>query len=121
MVTKISPFQDSDDVKNGLVQLSISEFGLSSYLYFTLDEWRVFKEAVNKFHYTIKLGVTNFGVDLESNPLSSIMQDSLSVQVNFQIGELSTQLYFEKHTTTPKNRRWESFKKKINDFVPEEA
>ncbi len=109
-------FQDTDDVKNGVIQLSIGEGNANLTMYFTLAEWQSFKQTVDAFKYN---GEPN-RFDLKNNPCQGIGQDGYAVKVDFYYGELSAMLYFENPRRLKLNRRWEAFKKQVDGFTPQE-
>jgi hypothetical protein len=116
---EIQIFQDGMDIKNGMLQFLLNEGSKTCYVYFTLDEWRVFKEYVNKFRYTFDIRKhPNEDYMIKNNPLTVLCQDGSAIQVCFG-GNLAFDLYIENHKGNSALKQWKGIKKIINDFEPE--
>ena len=115
-MSEVLVFQDGDDIRNGVLQLSIIEERTQAIIYFRLLEWQTFKEAINKFEYG-KETHTNY---IKNNPVDSIGQDGSAVSLQFGCGELSVMLYFQSPKNQRVNKRWEIFKRQVTNFCPEE-
>lgn len=112
----IQIYQDTEDIKNGFVQFSLNEDSKTCYVYFTLDEWGVFKKYVNKFKYTFDVRKQpNEDYLVKNNPLTVLCQDGSAVQMCFG-GSLAFDLYLVNHKGKSAFKQWEAFKKVINNF-----
>jgi len=111
MKLAIQVFQDSDDIKNGVIQLAICENSNSAYIFFTLAQWKDFKHAINEVEKV--QNHVDLAKDLTDNPLHALYQDGSAIEIIFG-GLLNIEMYFEGQD----KKFWRLFKKAVNDFTP---
>ena len=114
MKLKILIYQDGEDIKNGMVQLSINENNNSAYIYFSIAQWQELKQAVNKLEQAENH--QDLATELTDNPLHALYQDGKAIEMIFG-GLLTIELYFQ----GADKKFWRFFKKAVNDFTPEEV
>lgn len=105
--------QDSEDIKNGMIQFSIAENQKSAYMYFTLKQWQDFKNAVNNLENAENHEDMANSLDSD-NPLHSLYKDGDAIELIFG-GLLCFEMNFQKSD----RKLWRCLKKAINDFKPE--
>ncbi len=101
--------QDSDDVKNGIIQLTIQYENRYATQYFLLTEWQNFKKYVNEWTPKACYEEQNY----KGTPIDQITYNGNPyVSLILGNGPLNIELCF----TTPRN--WNEFKKIINAYSP---
>jgi hypothetical protein len=117
-------FQDDDDIRNGMIQLSFNDGVKTGCLYFTLPEWNDFKVAINKFRpklnkeefleqtrRLIDKGENDQHLYIKNNPLTTLTKNGGMVDLDFG-GALAVCLELPISV-------WYALKKGINSFTPE--